>query len=375
MVPLAHAFRDAGHDVAVATDPAYCNSVRELGFEAFPAGLDHADALARFRESVPRWADVPFGDRMRIQQAEMFGRIRVPPMLDDLAGIISDWRPSLLIHDSLEMAGAIAAEAAGVAHAEHAVGIIRPLAGRQASTEAVAPFSEALGIRNPGVGGIGGELYIDICPPGVQLPEIRAIPNVQPLRPMEFNENPDGLLPIWSTSSPETPLVYVTLGTVFNEDMHIFATILEGLRDEPVRILVTVGETGDPAALGSRPANVQVERYVPQSRVLPSCSLMISHAGSGAMLGAIKAGIPMLAVPQGADQFMNAAQLSAAGLGLRLMADEFDADSVRQSTRRLLSEDRFRTAVWAEQRAIRSMPSPRDVVPILETLAESGSAG
>jgi UDP:flavonoid glycosyltransferase YjiC (YdhE family) len=286
--------------------------------------------------------------------------------------VILDWNPTLLVHDSLEMAGAIAAEAAGIAHAEHSVGILRPAAGRLASTAAVAPFSEALGVWNPGVGGLGGELYLDICPPGIQLPEIRQLSNVQPLRPVDFDPNPDEPPPAWMTASQEDPIVYVTLGTVFNEAVDIFRTILAGLRDEPVQVLVTVGETADPAALGLQPANVHVERYIPQSRVLPWSSLMVSHAGSGAMLGAIKAGVPMLAVPQGADQFMNAEQSVSAGLGLRLQPDELTADSVRQSVRRLLREGHFRRAVQRERAVIDSMPSPKDVVPVLVELAERG---
>ncbi len=141
MVPLLAALLEAGHEVAATTDPAYCPAVRELGFDAYPAGLDHVDARARFFASTPDWKDIPVSDRMRIQQAEMFGRIRVPRMLADLQRVILDWNPTLLVHDSLEMAGAIAAEAAGIAHAEHAVGILRPAAGRLASTAAVAPFS------------------------------------------------------------------------------------------------------------------------------------------------------------------------------------------------------------------------------------------
>ena len=53
---------------------------------------------------------------------------------------------------------------------------------------------------------------------------------------------------------------------------------------------------------------------------------MISHGGSGAMLGAIAAGVPILAIPQGADQFMNAARIVEAGLGLRILPDELGPD-------------------------------------------------
>lgn len=374
MVPLARALRGAGHEIAVAADPGLCRYVEQLGFEAYPAGLDQSVARARFLEEVPAFADVPIEDRMPLQGSVMFGRIRVPLMLTDLASILAKVKPSLIIHDSLEMAGAIAAEAAGIAHAEHAVGILRPAAARRASTDAVAPFSAAIGVRNPGVGGIGGELYLDICPPGIQLPEIRGVENVQPVRPMSFDVSPGHGLPPWVADLPNRPTVYVTMGTIFNTAVAVFRTILDGLQGEALNVVVTVGEDGDPASLYPQPANVRVERYIPQSALLPHCSLLISHAGSGATLGALNAGVPMLAVPQGADQFLNADRIVAAEVGLRLLPGELTAEAVRDCARRLIGDRRFRDAAEAQRTAIEAMPAPAEVVPVLEALAHRRAA-
>ncbi|MEO8572101.1 MAG: nucleotide disphospho-sugar-binding domain-containing protein [Chloroflexota bacterium] len=57
---------------------------------------------------------------------------------------------------------------------------------------------------------------------------------------------------------------------------------------------MTVGTKGDPALLGPQPDNVHVERYIPQSQLLPHCDLLVAHAGSGALLGALNAGVPIL---------------------------------------------------------------------------------
>jgi len=65
----------------------------------------------------------------------------------------------------------------------------------------------------------------------------------------------------------------------------VFQTVLEALREEPLNIIATVGSRNDPADLGAQPENVHVERYIPQSQLLPHCDLLISHAGSGATLG------------------------------------------------------------------------------------------
>jgi len=65
---------------------------------------------------------------------------------------------------------------------------------------------------------------------------------------------------------------------------------------------------------GARPANVQIERYVPQKHLLPHCQLVVSHGGSDSVLGALAHGLPMVLLPIGADQPLNAVRCHALGV-------------------------------------------------------------
>jgi len=105
----------------------------------------------------------------------------------------------------------------------------------------------------------------------------------------------------------DDPLLYVTSGTTFN-DPGPLKTVLDGLASLPVRALITVGPKGDTDVLGLTPPGVRVERYMPQHVVLPECAGVASHGGSGTALGALAVGLPQLCLPQGADQFLNAAR-------------------------------------------------------------------
>ena len=133
-------------------------------------------------------------------------------------------------------------------------------------------------------------------------------------------------------------------------------------------VVVTVGPSGDPEALRPFADNVRVERFIPQSSVLSRTAVFVSHAGSGAVLGALRAGVPMLAIPQGADQFLNAGRVVDTGVGLRLMPDELSAAAVRDAVQALLDDDRYRDATRVHQASIEAMPAPEAVVPILEQL-------
>ena len=366
MVPLARALQAAGHEVEFATDPDLSQYVASLGFTAHPAGLNHADVLSRYMAINPGLRGIPASERIRYWFGGMFAQIRVPPMLDDLRPILKQGRVDLLIHGSMEMAGGIAAEMFGIPHAEHSVGVMRPTELVSLALAELAPIGRAAGVDNPSLGGSGGELYIALCPPALEDPDIAAVPNVQHLRPIGFDESPGALLPASVGMLPRRPTVYVTLGTVFNEALQIFRTILEGLREADLNIIVTIGKGGEPAALGTLSTNVLVERYIPQSLLLPRCDVVIAHGGSGTMLGAVNAGLPQLAIPQAADQFINAAAIVRAGLGLALGPSEFGPDAVRRCTNKLLDEHYFGDRARQVAAEISSMPMPDDVVQVLE---------
>ena len=370
LVPLAKAFGAAGHDVAFATDPGFVSHVRGVGFEAHPAGIDMPEAFRRFLRTRPEWRTVTPQDQIRHIVPGLFAGVRIEPMLADLGPLIRDWRPDLLIHDPGEMAGGIAAELAGIAHAEHSFGVLRPTDIAVSAIEALEPVCRRLGIPNPGVSGLGGELYLDVCPPAIQRPEIAERERVLRLRPVGFDDEPGTVIPAWLEDvGVDRPLIYVTMGTEFNQRPEVFRTILECLVDEPIDIVVTVGSRGDPDSIEPRSANVRVERYVPQSRLLARASVFVSHGGSGALLGATNAGVPMLAIPQGADQFLNAQRLVETGIGLRLLPDELDPVAVDEAVVTLLEDRRYADRIGEVRSGIAEMPMPDEVVSKLVRLA------
>ena len=157
------------------------------------------------------------------------------------------------------------------------------------------------------------------------------------------------------------------MGTVFSE-VDLLRELVQALAQLDVRLLVTVGPQGDPALLGKQPAHVRVERYVPQVALLPHCDVVVSHAGSGTSVSSLELGLPQLCLPQGADQFLNAEAIKAAGAGLCLMPGEATADAARDAVRRLLEDKSFRQGASQVGSSIAQMPSPDEVCEVLERL-------
>jgi UDP:flavonoid glycosyltransferase YjiC (YdhE family) len=135
-----------------------------------------------------------------------------------------------------------------------------------------------------------------------------------------------------------------------------------------VDILVTVGPEGDPTLLGEVPSNVHVERFVAQSAVLPMVDLIVQHGGTGTVLGALAAGLPQLVLPQGADQFLNAEILTAAGVAKALQNDAQQPGAISEAVQALIGDSPERQAAARIRDEIAAMPQPADVVPALVDL-------
>ncbi|XP_050298918.1 UDP-glycosyltransferase UGT5-like isoform X4 [Anthonomus grandis grandis] len=72
--------------------------------------------------------------------------------------------------------------------------------------------------------------------------------------------------------------------------------------------------------LPNKPANVLIQKWCPQADILahPNVKLFITHSGFLSTIETIYHGVPVLAIPVFADQFMNAKKAVAYGYGLKL---------------------------------------------------------
>ncbi|WP_351237696.1 macrolide family glycosyltransferase, partial [Streptomyces sp. NPDC002133] len=138
-------------------------------------------------------------------------------------------------------------------------------------------------------------------------------------------------------------VLYASLGTVFNAAPHVLRGFATALAPLGGTVVVSTGQT-DPAALGPLPDNVLARRFVPQPEVLARAALFVTHGGMNSVNEAMYAGVPMLVVPQGADQPLVARRIVELGAGLSIGTEDVTEDSVRVLARRLLDEPRFRAA-------------------------------
>jgi UDP:flavonoid glycosyltransferase YjiC (YdhE family) len=360
-----------GHDVLWALPADGVGEVERRGIRAAAAAppLPIGPALAKQR--YPELNDLPPAEVPSLMFGKLWGAIAAPEMLQGLVPVALAWRPDLVIADAAEFAGHIVAAEVGVPSVTKGFGPLLPASRVASAGREVAGLWRSRGLEPRPYGGAYDTLYLDSYPPPLQLQPAGHIARRQLLRPHRDDGVVDASSALPFPEAPAgAPLVYVTMGTVFN-DVNPLRMTIGAVRDLPVRVLVTVGPHGDPATLGTQPGHVRVERYVPQSAVLKHCDLVVSHAGSGTVLGALALGLPQLCLPQGADQFLNAAAVASAGAGLAILPDVCTPAAVTRAVERLLEDETFRAAAARVAASIAAMPPVEEVAALLETVVRA----
>ena len=139
-----------------------------------------------------------------------------------------------------------------------------------------------------------------------------------------------------------SPVIYIALGTLYNDNLDLYRACLEAFGGEPYCVVLSVGPHIDLPQLGEIPGSVIVCPVVPQLEVLQRADVFISHSGMKSVNEALYYGVPMLAVPQGVDQFVLAERVEQLGAGVTLNPPEVNAHSLRRGVEQLLSDRRYR---------------------------------
>lgn len=373
LVPFIEACRHRGHDVAVAAPADLAERVGKTSARFFPLGHP-GDAGLR-----PFWARMPGAseeEQRRIAVGEIFAGVCASSALPGLFEALNGFRADVIVRESQEYAGLLAAEKLGIPHVR--VAITAP--GGEAelvplATPALEEHRQKLGLtRDP-----QGERLRDE-PVLTRFPEsfgAAADARTPPLRFRVAREPAPPLKDWWG--GRRGPFVYATLGTVVGGSDAMRAAyrlVLDAVSELPARVLLTVGAELPLETLGALPANVHVERFVPQDEVMPHAAVVLCHGGSGTVLGALAAGAPLVVMPMFADQPFNAERVAAAGAGLALPRARANVETLRAALTRVLDGAEFRAAAQATARELAALPAIEDAPLELERLvAQSRSDG
>jgi UDP:flavonoid glycosyltransferase YjiC (YdhE family) len=320
-----------------------------------------------------------------IGREDFFGFPRVPTAatVAELTHLAEEAGAQLIIREYSEFAAWAVAGRLGLPLVVHSIIHRLPPEAEARVLELAAPLASLAGIdpaRDPDE--LLGEAYINVVPPSFRLPWEDSIPVALIARPSLYDGPDSEPAPSWLGELGRTrPLIYVTLGTVFNDSPALWRALLRAVDQLDVDAVITTGANVDPAGIGEPPPNARLERYVRQSHVLPRCSAVVCHAGFNTLIAAFSHGLPVVCLPLDADQPVNARCVEAAGAGVSLAnapardargpmlePNTLDPSALARAVTRVLDEPGFAQAARRLASEIEMMPSPADTAEALERL-------
>lgn len=365
VVPIAHAAEAAGHAVAFVSGFSMVSTVEATGFTVFAVG----PGAGRTPERGPLYALST--EREDHVLREQFARRAAGIRATGILALCTKWQPDLVVCEEMDFGGVIAAERLDLPYAT----VLCIASGSFVRTEVVGePLNEVRAEHglppDPELEMLSRYLVLSPFPPSYRDPAFPLPATAHSLRPLAAAPTADDAAPAWLADLAGAPTVYFTLGTIFNmESGDLITRVLAGLRELSINVVVTVGRHIDPAEFGPQPANVHIERYIPQATVLPLSTVVVSHGGSGSVIGALAHGLPMVLIPMGADQPQNAARCGVLGVAEVLDAVEATPETVREAVSTVLADPSYRLAAGRLREEIATLPDPAYAITLLERLA------
>ncbi|MEU4054137.1 nucleotide disphospho-sugar-binding domain-containing protein [Streptomyces olivaceus] len=379
--PLIWAFRTAGHDVRVASQPSLTPTTLGMGLPAVEVGegFDFMGAMVELRNGnsfSPAQLEAMSQEERRRLRDERFGPVvgLATRMAPDLMTFAERWRPDLIVTDPILMAAPLVGAALGIPLVRKIWGpdIIygHPLQGqpfdgteRDAWPTGLTELFDRYGaeVRND---------YplrtVDPWPTSLKQfgrPDGRVHERYIPY-------NGAGTVPEWVVEPPARPRVCVTWGTtnsVLGGDPALLPRVVGALTPLDIELVVAVSPA-DRAHLGELPDKVRVAENLPINLLLPNCAAIVNQGGAGSVLTAAHLGVPQVLVPETAETPMISLAFTGGGSATVLEAATVDADAVASAVTAACTDDAIRQAARNIRDEIAEMPSPAEVVHTLTDL-------
>lgn len=143
----------------------------------------------------------------------------------------------------------------------------------------------------------------------------------------------------WTRPADAENVLLISLGSAYTRQPGFYRQCLTAYGNLPGwHVVLQIGKYTDPRDLGDIPPNVAVHSWVPQREILGQADAFLTHAGMGGCGEGLLSGVPMIAVPQGAEQFMNADRLVELGVARRIDTPQATAETLRAALHDLVTD-------------------------------------
>ncbi len=112
-------------------------------------------------------------------------------------------------------------------------------------------------------------------------------------------------------------LIYISMGTVNNDMMPFYKACVAALSNTDYQVMMSVGNLVAVEEFGELPENISVFTHVDQIAVLQKADVFVSHCGMNSVSESLYFGVPLVMLPQTAEQRGVAERVYQFGAGIK----------------------------------------------------------
>ncbi len=348
-LPLVRELVSRGAQITYYSNEAFAEKIKLAGasFRSY-----HSNSLVDIA-SIPE----------RMEQMPYLFMTAVRDVIGGEIARVRDEAPDIIIHDSVAPWGKCIAQLLGVPAVSSVTTfafnskVVRLGAGAKpksfsAALSKVRHIAKALRVRKEirKYYGVKGPALLDLYVGREQLNIVYTSTYFQPFA-ATFDHRYKFVGPLISDRREQTDflleeiadekLVYVSLGTLFNEDEGFYRSCFAALGHTDCRVIVsTGGRTVE--ELGAVPGNFIVRSFVPQLEVLRRASAFITRGGMNSVSESLYFGVPVIVIPHMAEQMIVARRVEQLGAGVYVKKADATSRRIGEAMHRLMADEAYR---------------------------------
>ena len=136
------------------------------------------------------------------------------------------------------------------------------------------------------------------------------------------------------------PLVYISLGTVLNNNVKFYQRCIEALKNLECEVIISAGKRTDVSKLKNVQGNMQIFPYVDQMEMLSRADVFLTHCGMNSVSESLYMGVPMVLFPQHSEEYAVAHRTAELGAGVRIKRGSKGA--IRKAITEVLAQKKYR---------------------------------
>lgn len=130
------------------------------------------------------------------------------------------------------------------------------------------------------------------------------------------------------------PLIYISLGTVFNDKIDLFQLLIKILGNTEYKVVISTGGNERIYEFLQQENdynNIIIYKFIDQLEILNKASIFITHAGFNSMYEGLYFAVPMLVLPHVPEQYFNAQKIRELNAGYFLDSSTISYDNLSEA--------------------------------------------